>query len=657
MAISGSAHARRLANVVRLGCAGALALAGALAPRTAHARQEDANPPTQVLFIAERGTLGDVLTSPKDAALRGALGMIPARLRELRASVPELEQIPGEILDVLERAASHPARFAVTNKGFDPQTGMPGIGLVVSINLGEAGEPEAVKMHREIESLRATSGMPFEPTPSKRFPGMSDLPLPLGVLAFGPRKANDGWRYELIFAAIDDPDAPFAALPTAPEGMKAAVRGTIDFAACTPLIQMFAGFAAMASPQGQQVIEQFRRSGYLGSEAIAIDYVMGQTPDGFHARTTMRRIGKHAEATVPMRDPITPEMLAVVPADASFVSIARQDVSLRWRSMRKQIEMQTGGDFENVWTRVVEMIGFDPDKDLIEALGGTFISYFADSTGGGSILSGVLLADLKDPEKVHRALKKGAERANRAIIDQIDGPFAIEIASGARSGMNYLQVRAPGLPVPIEPTLCVSGNWLVIGMTPQAAFSGARHVETAKPGGGLESSKAFAESRWNLPGGVGPSALLFVDSARTMRDGFTAATFGASALTNFVRSLPGQQPIRDPGLILPAYADLVSGARPLRMVGYWAGDDFVHEWRGDESIVASLTAAVGVGDAAPLLVGMAIGAAISQAAAEQMGEVEWLPDSNEEWEQMEEGDEEAEAPPANPPATPRRTPY
>jgi hypothetical protein len=631
--------------------------AAAMVTGTVFARQpsEENRQETQTLLVVERGTCADLFVAEKDAALMRALEMLPARLRELPGQARELRNVPPEALELLIDVFRHPARMAITNKGFDQQTGMPGIGVVVSFKADEKGEADARAMHERFDLVRTMAQAPFEPSASKRFPGMTDLPLPLGVLSYGPRKAADGWRFELLFAAVDDPDAAFKGLPEMAAGVTPVVRGSVDFAAWSPLVQMFAGFAAMASPQGRHFLEQLKSSGLVGPDAIRVDVTLGHSADAMKRVYAMRRLGRHLETMAYTKATVTAEDLTVVPGDASFVSVAKLDARRAWAVFRRQLEAVNPDEFREGLEKVKREWGFDPEADLIHALGETVSAYFADSTGGGSLLSGVVLVGLSDPAKVSNTLGTIASRANRALAEEDDPPGRAEIARFERDGASYVQLRVPGLPVPIEPTLAVVGRWLVIGVTPQAATAGAWHVMQAKVGGGILSSKAFASTGWDRAGGV--TMVSYTDSSRTVRDGFATASLIGSAVANLVRSSIAAPAAREPGLVLPVYTDLAKDARPSVAVSYWNGEDLITEYTSDRSVLVALASTLGIGDVAPFIGGMIMGGAIGAGAAEGMGgrrheAPEWqgMEDAEEEEAMPEEAAEEA-------PAEGGKTPY
>src|SRR5262249_36893971 len=129
----------------------------------------------------------------------------------------------------------------------------------------------------------------------------------------------------------------------------------------------------------------------------------------------------------------------------------------------------------------------------------------------------------------------------------------------------------PGLPVPFEITYAFKGNWLIAGITPQATLAATRQGK----GKGIRDNAGFAD----IVGGKEILSFSFIDTPRTMRDGYQYVSLAGSALANAVRS-----PIdaaRDPGLIVPTFAELKAGAKPMVSFSYWRGDDLISESHSD----------------------------------------------------------------------------
>jgi hypothetical protein len=112
-----------------------------------------------------------------------------------------------------------------------------------------------------------------------------------------------------------------------------------------------------------------------------------------------------------------------------------------------------------------------------------------------------------------------------------------------------------------------------------------------------------------------------------------------------VRTKSDAGTVREPGMVMPLYADLVKDTRPILAMSYWNGDDFISESRGDRSVLATLASVLGVGDVMPFIGGAIVGGAIGANAAEQPWQDHADPDEHEDAEDgdaMEEADSAAE---------------
>lgn len=635
----------------------ATALLGGLVS-IAPAQQPQAAKPAEPrpIIVLERAGASDWLVSEKDAGLRRVIDMLPAASSEARDATMGLGIKEAGLLDLLIAMGLAPGGFAVINTGIDPATGMGGFSVVGTLDL--ATEAEAKQIHSRIKALDL-SQLPFPVSESKMYPGMSELPLPIGVLSFGPRKTAKGWAYSLLFAPagakIADPEASFTGLPASPEGAgKPLARGKLDLAAASQFLEMIAGFALMGSPEGQKVLADLRSGGLLGPDAISFDFVKAYTPDAAVLQATARGMQPYADKWQLTTRSLTSADLSVVPADATCASLQTVNLDGAWAKMAEQASGPGNQGYEQMLQMAREQLGLDLQKDLIEPLGDVSAAYISDAAGGGSFTTAVFLFKLDDPARMTSSLATLAGKFNTLVKDAIaeagNAPFRIDAGAVKEGAATFHRLRFPGLPVPLEPMLGVSGQWLVAGLSPQAVVSAARHLGSVKEDGGLNAHPSFKQGVWVLPGGVKPMSLSFVDSPRTLRDGYPALSFIGSALANLVRSSGDAANPREPGLVVPLYADLATGARPIISQTYWSGKDLVFEVRADRSMLVNMGGLLGAGDAAPLLVGLLTGAGIGASAAEHSGEF------MQDFEGVEPGEhEDAEAPEEPEPA--RKAPY
>jgi hypothetical protein len=265
-----------------------------------------------------------------------------------------------------------------------------------------------------------------------------------------------------------------------------------------------------------------------------------------------------------------------------------------------------------------EMTGVDFENDILAALDDTLAAYLSDSTGGGSLLSAVVAVKLKDPQKMQSSIARLADAANKEAGKLELGPGALHLRSAATPSGTMTTVRLRGLPIPIEPSFAVAGNWLVVGASRQACAAAAAQAAGATDKG-LRSNPRFTGA---YPAGAKPTSIDFVDTQRTMRSGYTPLSLLTTALSNFVAS-PNLD-AQDPGQILLGYNDLTKGCRPIMAYSHWAGDDLVVEFHADRSMLVNAAGVLGVGDIGPMVAGAIIGGGAAAAAAEHRDEMQWI---------------------------------
>jgi len=322
-------------SLIRTGAARRFAIAtliiAPLAPLAATpALAQDGQQDAQTMIVFESAGLSKMLVSEKDKALVNAIAMLPVKFAELRSSIGELDEIPEFMTDTAFMAVSSPWRMSMTNKGFDEQTGSPGVGIVLSWQMpADNGKAHADSMHQAISTIMAMAELPLPVGESDQFDGMSSFQVPFMFpvpVHFGPREAKDGWRYEFLLGAVDDPDMAFTGL-RASNGINPVMHGRVDLAAFTPFVNMFAGMATMAGPQVATMIEQFRETGIIGEDAFTMDFTSGYKGDVSVGTMAMLGLGAERGKLMGLTDKtITNRDLKVIPQDATAFHMKKVDV-------------------------------------------------------------------------------------------------------------------------------------------------------------------------------------------------------------------------------------------------------------------------------------------------------------------------------------------
>jgi hypothetical protein len=161
----------------------------------------------------------------------------------------------------------------------------------------------------------------------------------------------------------------------------------------------------------------------------------------------------------------------------------------------------------------------------------------------------------------------------------------VSVRTWTRGDGEYTTLTFPGLPVPLEPTMAMTDEWLVIAATPQAALAAMGQINSA--GGGLATHPLIAP----LVAAGNKSAITYFDTEHYAKSGYGTTGLMLSSLSNAVRSRTDA--MRDPGPILPLYAEFAAGIRPTVGYGELRGDDYISVSVTDASTVVQMAAMMG----------------------------------------------------------------
>lgn len=547
----------------------------------------------KTLLTVEKDDLASFVSSPKDAGLKQALGMVPARLRELPGEARGARADDIELALSLVNMLARPGRLAVVYDAGYPAGGFLGYGIIASVKLN--GEQDVAALEARIDEALGRANLPEPPRPSERFPSMREVSVPpVGVVAFGKRKADDGWRYEIVAGAVDSLDPVMKAFPPLKaEGWTRTLLGSFDLSGLTPaanFVQQMAG----NNPEATEAIEGMTEAGMLGPGAARGTIEVGHTATHGLTRLTIANGREHAGAWGLPTEPITRAELDAVPADAVLASISRADLSAFDRMIDEASKQ--GPQLQEALDRFKEETGVDLRRDLLGALGGTGIAYTSRTTGGGGLGSLVLLSSFKDRERFLQAHDRLVKHA-AGLIEQRHERAAryIRFRSWEQDGVRLHTLSARGLPVPIDFTYAATDRWLIAGLLPQAVFEAMGHV-TGAGGEGLSQSPLVKDA-WRE--GRPVTSLVVMDPSALVGKGYPITSMLGSAIAAGVRSPSGE---RDIEVIVPTFRALTEGMQPYSQVAYWKGDAYVVEASSDPSVLASIATAVGgVMELSPLL--------------------------------------------------------
>jgi hypothetical protein len=571
----------RLRRVVRP-CTLALGLAfaaGGLAPSVL--AQEE---PRQFMVFEHWG-MPNLAGDSRDAGLKKAIEMVPARLAELREEVPGMPPEVVTLLDMVPRMLARPMKMAIAYTPGEPTGGLFNYGIVLSVEA--ADEAEASKNHERIKNLLKNAQAPMKA--SERFQGFSEIEVgPPGNLAVGMRKAGNVWRNEVVYGTVTDLDKTLASPPILQKGGKPLLAASFDMSALTPAEKMILTVAPKDQPEIREIAAEMRRAGLVGNDAMKANLEFSVVGDELVSTTRVERAGKYKSALFLSSEPLSDADYKAVPADATIASLATGDLGY----LRKAIDqaVKQSPEVGEMLSGFKEATGVDLRTDVIDAVGGSFGYYMSDSTGGGGLGSSIILIGIRDRERFLAAHAKLVGKARELIeqnLSEMPGPYVkIDMWKDGTTEMNALRMR--GIPMPIEIAYAVTAKHLVLGVTPQGVAAAVRQIN-GKGDGGILTNPRVADIVKSHAGKL--TALQFNDTPRMVREGYTLLAMLGTGLANGVRS-----PVdisRDPGLVVPPPHDLLNGSRATVGMTYWDGETMVIESRGDRSILVNAGGAIG----------------------------------------------------------------
>lgn len=571
----------------------------------------------QPFLVFEHQGLGSMIVDERDAGLRAALAMLPDRVGELPSEIDEMPPEAAGLVQLFLRTIAKPARVALLYDGDNPSGGFFGYGFVASVEC--ANEREVGQLRDAVLGIvgmiEEENGMVIPLEDSERFEHMQEMMLPVGLLSFGPREAGDEWRYEIVIGTVNDPDEVFARPLDVVDarGFESTMSMQMDFSALTPLSRIVTNLAGANSPIVRDVNSRLAEMGLIGEDAMRISFQSGTTPHASMSRTVMHDAAAYADAYSLPTEPLSRDELNAIPADVFSVTIGRA----RFDSIEQTLDemAEYGLPIEDALDEFEEQTGVHPVNDILHSLGGTFAFYNADATGGGSLLSSVVMMTIDDQETFSGAMHRLSRLANRVITEEADLPAGyvrFETWTDA-SGADLITLRFPGVPVPLELSMAFTETWCIAAPTPQAAVAAARQA-MGRGDDGLMSNPRFASAYREH--GDGATSVMFVDTPRTLRSGYPVLTLLSSGLANLVRS-PHDPGSREPGMILPLYNDLVNDDTvPTSKFTRWEGDDLVTTSMADRSVWVQAGGAAGSASVALPL--MAVGLGAAAIASEEM---------------------------------------
>jgi len=273
-----------------------------------------------------------------------------------------------------------------------------------------------------------------------------------------------------------------------------------------------------------------------------------------------------------------------IPEDAVRVSAIQISIG----SLLETIETAIEASGEEEYAQFTDQLGVDLLHDVLGNLGDRLISYQSESTGGGGLLSLVVLVELQDAQAFGEAHAKIVDRLNTLAEENIDGYARVQ--QWDTDGVDAYSITAPGLPIPIEPSWAMSEGTLIVALSPGALEQAVAQVHSHS-GQSIVDNRSFKSAVLSrMPKGRA-HAISYYDAARLTKKGYGLTTMLSIALANAARS--PKHPERVLGSIMPDFTSFTKDVAPSSTVSWWDGDDFRTHYIGDESSLVQLSVGFG----------------------------------------------------------------
>jgi len=434
------------------------------------------------------------------------------------------------------------------------------------------GSTSSESLYNQVTGFAGMSGLEMDILT----PTSSEMMGPMGPIVLGhddDRLWVSMGEGEQVSMDIPRGDLPKGVTPLMAGRMD--IGGLINFFA-PDLADMFANEPAMAyNPM----------MAFIGPDAPVIEFGVGTSDDQMHMTSRMIDAGKHSEALGMSQDVFFEKSdFKRVPKDA--VRLAAFQVSISTMLGAFEMAMEEAGSDE--YAEFSEELGVDLIDEILGNLGDKLMFYQSESTGGGGLLSAVLLVDLNDAAEFGNAHRKLVDRLNTLAAEEIDGYARVQ--SWRNSGIDSFTITAPGLPIPFEPSWAIDENTLIVALSPGSLEVAVAQIQLGS-NQSIVDNRAFRKSVLSrMPKGKA-YAVSYYDAARLSKKGYGMTSLLMSALANSARS--PKNPDRVVGSIMPSYASFTKDIEPSATVSWWDGDDFRTHYIGDESMLIQLSTGLG----------------------------------------------------------------
>ncbi|MEE2941014.1 MAG: hypothetical protein VX460_11555 [Planctomycetota bacterium] len=503
---------------------------------------------------------------PKDARLARAMEMLPARLADLPmefdgAMPPGLTWAFGaEVIPIWLRLLQAPQSLR-----FGGTVPAPALGFAVH----ETDEEAAARLHEKLMLLAGVA----------RAMG-AEIPEDLVQLR---------GRSLVVEAGAEPPSLGATAAARLLEGHELTEEVMADLGAFVDFLRDIIADRVSRGRDAEEGVSFVEAVERLGIADLRLEFATGVKGERRRTAVVAAGLGKTLRASgILPAGGLTAAHLAPVPADATLASVERVDLGAAFEALNgfasAMLERQGMGSGIDLGDMVKGTTGIDVRDGLLGALGETVGLYASDTTGGGGVTSMVVFMEVVDEDSLVDTKETIEDLLNALAMGPARGYVSVRTWEDA--DLEYTTLMFPGVPAPLELTMSMNEGWIVMASTPSAARGAMQHIRSGGPS--LASRPEVAAAL----GVDGRTGVTFLDTAYYARIGYGPTSLMMSAVANALRS--PIDAVREPGPLMPTFAEFREGILPT--VGHTEvrGDDLVSVAEGDGSMIVGLAAGAGI---------------------------------------------------------------
>ena len=228
--------------------------------------------------------------------------------------------------------------------------------------------------------------------------------------------------------------------------------------------------------------------------------------------------GKPGLLVLADQKPISGDLLAAVPADATFAWVFNINRVQVLDELEKQLAEfpKAKAKFDEFRKSIEDAVGgVNLRTDLAEAMGQGVAIYNSPSAGGFLFTGLTIVAEVKDAAKLRLTLPKiEATLLNMANKSAPADEAPVAFKSAKFKDYDYRYVVTKGVPMPVAPAWCLTDKYFVVSLFPQSLKAALLKIEAGKDGSLLAGDSLGAQ----LAGPAkGASAVFYLNQRQLLR--------------------------------------------------------------------------------------------------------------------------------------------